>query len=305
MKAFIPIDITDAMLVSSTVAEPDAEEPSYNAATTYAEFAQASVITANSHLVYESLVSGNVGNPVTDETKWILKGKTNRYRMFDWNQGNPSVGASPMTVVIRPGKRISAIMLEGLKASTVDITITDGIGGPVAFTLDGYLLVRQVTTYYEYFFAPFVYDKVVATFEVPPVTDPVITVTLTDPSGVIEVSRFATGLDTYLGAVEKSNPVVDSDNYSEITYDPFGHATLNPIPSIPTTDQKLFCKSSRLNVVRQFKDQANAKAVVWSGLDDIEHDYQEALVLIGVYQNFQIDLSDPNYPVINLTLKGI
>lgn len=305
MKAFIPIDITDAMLVSSTVTEPDATEPQYSTGTTYAEFDQVSVVTENSHLVYESLVASNLGNPVTDATKWILKGKTNQYRMFDWNQGNPSVGSSPMTIVLRPGKRISAVMLEGLKASVVDITITDGIDGPVVFTIDGYLLVRQVTTWYEYFFAPFVYDKTVATFEVPPVSDPVITCVLTDPSGTIEVSRLAVGLDTYLGAVEQSNPVVDSDNYSEITYDSFGHATLNPIPSIPTIEQRLFCKSSRLNVVRQFKDQANAKAVVWSGLDDIEHDYQEALVLIGVYQNFQIDLSDPNYPVINLSLKGI
>jgi hypothetical protein len=304
MRAFLPYPITDSKLISSTIAEPDASEPAYSAEVTYAEFDQVSVIDTDLHLVYESLVAGNIGNPVTDETKWILKGNTNRWRMFDYNQGNPSVSTSPMTVVLRPGKRIDAIMFDGLKASLLDLTVKNGIDGATIFTLDGYLRSRNVNSFYEYFFAPFTYTKAVANFHIPPVADPVIYLTLSDPSGFVELGRLAIGSSIDIGSIQW-NPIVDSDNYSKIEWDDFGKATLTPVPSIPTNDLKILVKKNRLNAVRQFRDLANAKAIAWSGMDDIEHPYQEALILFGVYRNFQIDISNQAEAEINLSLKGI
>lgn len=304
MKAFIPIDITDAMLISSTVVEPDPAEPPYNSGTTYAEFAQVSDIGVDKHDVYESLVSGNLGNPLTDKTKWILKSKTNKWRMFDWNQGIPSVGQSPMTVVIRPGRRIDALMLEGLKASLVDVTIRNGIGGDVAFTLDGYLLERNASNFTQFFYSPFVYVKSFATFEIPPIPDPVIYVTLSDSSGTVELGRLPVGLSTYLGPIQW-NPLSDTDNYSEVTRDKFGRATLVPIPSTPLIEVKLEPDANRTNAIRQFKTLTDAKAVVWSALDDIDSPYRESLAVIGVWDNFGVDIANPRFTVINLSLKGI
>ena len=304
MKAFIPLEITDNRFVSSTIDEPAPNELSWDDTVAYKEFDQVSVITANSHLVYESLTSNTDKPPADSPNDWILRGKTNRFRMFDMNQGNPSIGTSPMVVVIRPGQVINALAIE-LKATLMDVTVTDGIGGKVVYTIDGYLLDRHVTTYYQYFFAPFVYNKIVSSFSIPPVKDPVITMRLEDPSGTVEVSRFAVGNSIHLGATENQNPTVDSDNYSKIEWDEFGKSTLTPVPSIPTTDQKIFLKSSRLNLIRQFREDSNATAAFWSALDDKKHDYAESLAIFGVYRNFQIDLTDPNIPVINLSLKGI
>ena len=304
MKAFIPFAITDSMLVSSSVAEPDIAEPEYVATTTYAEFAQVSVITENSHLVYESLANINTGNAVTNKTKWILKGNTNRFRMFDYSQGNPSIGNSPLTVVLRPGRRIDAIALD-MKASSLDITVRNGIDGPIVFTLDGYLLERNVTTFYEYFFAPFVYRKLVVTFQVPPAPDPVIYLNLSDPSGIVELSRFAVGQSVYLGAVQDTGQIIDTDNYSQITTDDFGKATFVPVPSIPKADMTIFASASKTDLIRQFKNDSDAKIVVWSGLDDIDNPYTQSLVLFGFHRNFQIDPSDRNIVVTKLLLKGV
>lgn len=295
--------MTDDMLISSSINEPDTLEPEYDATKSYAEFDQVSVITDDSHLVYESLVAANAGNPVTNTAKWIQKTNTNRWRMFDFNQGNPSVGNSPLTVVIRPGQRVDSIAIE-MQATLLDITVRQGLNGPIAYTLDGYLVERSVTTFYEYFFAPSVYTKMVASFQLPPIADPVITVTLSDPSGTVEVSRLGVGRATHLGTIQW-NPIVDSDNYSTIEWDDFGRSTLKPVPSIPVHELKVTTDSNKLNAVRQFRNAANAKACVWSGLDDIEHDYQESLILWGVYTNFQIDITNPAYAELNLSLKGI
>jgi len=312
MKAFIPIDITDAMLISSTIAEPDVAEPLYDPDDTYAEFALVSVISTNSHLVFESLVNDNRGNnPLTtnsevlrENAKWIRRSYTNRFRMFDWNQGNPSVAQSPATVVLRPGKRIDALMLEGLKAALVDVTIRNGMGGDVAFTLDGYLLARNLSRFTEFFYAPFIYIKSVVTFEIPQIPDPVIYLTLSDPSGTVELSRFAFGRSIYLGPIQW-NPVADSDNYSEVTRDKFGRATLTPIPSTPLVEVKLEPDANRTNAIRQFKEQTDARAVVWSALDDIDIPYRESLAVIGVWDNFSIDIGNNEFTILNLSLKGI
>lgn len=308
MKAYVPFEITDAMLISSSVAEPDVSEPVWDPSVTYVEGDTVSVIGTNSHVVYEALanVTSNLNNPpATSPTFWIRKSNTNRFRMFEYNQGDPTVSESPFTVAIRPGKRIDAIMLDGLKASLLDVTVRDGSNNAVVFTIDADLSARNVTTYYDFFFAPFVYTKKIASFAIPPVADPIVYITLSDPSGTVEVGRCAIGLSTYLGASQNTNPIVDSDNYSEIKWDGFGKATLTPIPSIPTVEQKIALRASRLNLIRLFKEKADAKAVVWSGLDDIDNQYTESMILFGVYRNFQFDLSDPNYPVINLNIKGI
>lgn len=305
MRAFIPVDITDSMLVSSTIAEPYASEPAWSAATTYAAGALVSVVAANSHLLYESLVGSNLNHPpATSPAHWILKSYTNRFRMFEWNQGDPSVAESPITVVLRPGKRIDAIFLDGMKATTLEIVVTNGPGGDVVFTLDAQLQTRTVSSFTEFYFTPFLYQKKLVTFDVPMVPDPVITITLSDPSGSVEVGRIACGLSTYQGNI-KWNPVSDLENYSEIVWDDFGKATLTPVPSIPMTEQKVIVDIGRVNVVRNFRDSANAKAAVWSGLDDVDYGYTESLIIFGVYRSFRIDITNPSYAEVTLSLKGI
>lgn len=304
VKAFIPINITDTRFVSSTIAEPDVAEPAWNSGTTYAEFDLATVITADSHLVYESLVDSNLNKPpATSPSEWILKRYTNRFQMFNWNQGQRSIGASPMTVIVRPAKRISAVMLEGIKATNVLIKVQNGIGGPVVLEIDKNLLARHATTGYEFFYSPFIYDEVAATFDVPPLADPVVTVTLTDPSGTCELGRFATGQSVDLGEIEWGSSDEDENN-SDITFDSFGRAELVPIPSNPGLEMKIELDTHRVNKVRQFKRLANAKAVVWSGMEAIDT-YREMHVIIGVYQRFKLTAMNHKKAKFDLTLKGI
>lgn len=302
VKAFIPIDITDAMLVSSSIAEPAGGEPAWVAGT-YAEFAQVSVIDANSHLVYESLESGNADNPSTlPRTKWIPKGYTTRWRMHEWNRGTVSSGGSPLIQVIRPGRRISSIMLLGIKGSMLTITVQDGIGGDVVFSIEKNLLARHALTPYEIAFTPFLYDTIFATFDVPPVADPVVTVTLTDPSGVCEIGRFAVGMATDLGDVDWDT-VREDENYSPITYEA-GKAIFDPVPSWPALEMLIHVDANRLDRTLQFKDLANGKAVCWAAMPLVTG-YEQMHMLIGPYQRFRFTTKSHKESTINLKIRGI
>lgn len=312
MRGTIPYAITDDMIVSSSIPEPAENEPTWGIDVTYDEFALVSVVTENSHLVYESLVSDNAGNnpQLTNSdvvpavsAKWKYKYSTNRHRMFDYIKGDVSVAVSPFKLVLRPKKRVDTISFFDLQATYLDITVRD-YGDPSAvYTLDGFLLERNVTSIYEYFFAPFVYVKKVATFNIPPIHDPIIEITLSDTSGLVEIGRLAVGQSTYLGAIQW-NPVVDADNYSKIKWDEFGRAELTPIPSVPSNQQKIAVNAHRLNLVRQFRELSNAVPVVWSGLDDMEHRYTESLLIFGIYDSFQIVEVSDSFSELNLSIKG-
>ena len=303
VKAFIPIDITDAMLVSSNLDEPALLEPAWNSGSTYAEFAQVSVIAANSHLVYESLVSGNINNPpATSPTKWILKGYTNRWRMCEWNRGSVSTGGSPSITTIRPGKRINAVVLIGIKAAQAEVIVQDGIGGPEVLHITQDLLARHALTHYEWAFLPFIYDTVFATFDVPPVPDPVVTVRLTHPSGACELGRFCVGMAVDLGEVEW-NTVAEDENYSDITYEA-GQAVFDPAPSMPGLELPIEIEAKYVNRVIQFKELANGRAVVWSAMHNIDA-YRQMHVLIGPYQRFRISTDNHRLSSIALKIRGI
>lgn len=307
VKGFIPIDITDAMLVSSSINEPSSAEPTWNSIDTFAEFGLVSVVTTNSHLVYESLQSGNSNHPtpippVESNSWWILKSYTNRWRMFEWNRGLPSSGGSPMTTTVRPGKRINAIVLLGMKAATAEVTVQDGIGGATVYSITKDLLARHAMTPYEIAFTPFIYDTVFATFDVPPVGDPVVTVRLTHPDGVCELGRFAIGMATDLGEVEW-NTVAEDENYSEITYDA-GKAVFDPVPSMPGLEMELSIDAKRVNRAVQFKDLANGRAVVWSAMHNIDA-YRQMHVMIGPYQRFKFTTLNHKQSAINLKIRGI
>lgn len=302
VKAFVPIDITDAMLVSSNVAEPAGTEPAWVAGT-YAEFAQVSVIDANSHLVFESLVSGNTDNPSTlPRTKWILKSYTNRWRQFEWNRGLPSIGGSPMITTIRPGSRVNAVVLIGMKAAVAEVIVQDGIGGSEVLHITQDLLARHAMTPYEMAFSPFIYETVFATFDVPPIADPVITVRLTHPDGVCQLDRFAVGMAVDIGEVEW-NTVAEDENYSDITYEA-GKAVFSPVPSMPGLEMELSVEAKRVNRALQFKGLANGKAVVWSAMHNIDN-YRQMHVLIGPYQRFRFTTQNHRLSQINLKIRGI
>ncbi|MCE7915556.1 MAG: hypothetical protein DYH15_13005 [Nitrosomonas sp. PRO4] len=304
VKAFLPIDITDDMLLSSTIPEPHPDEPEWDSAVTYAEGASVSVITTNNHLVYESLQSGNTNHPpATSDTWWILRSYTNRFRMFNWYQGRPSVGQSPMTVVIRPKKRINALVLEGLKTSGLEVVIRNGIDGPVAFTIHAWLLSRQVSSFYDFFFAPFTHEKIVSTFAIPPIPDPVISVTLSDQSGVCELGRFGVGFAIGIGEVEW-NTVSEDGAYSDIEFDKSGWPTLKPTKSLSTLDMKLDLEAIRINAVTQFKKSIEGKPVFWSAMESLEA-YRQMHVKVAVPEKFIITSENHKQATVDLRLKGI
>lgn len=305
MRVIPPLEITNARLTSSSVAEPSAGESVYSTATTYAKGQRA--ISTTAHRVYESLKADNLNHPlpVLPETAnewWFDVGPTNKMAMFDLLRNSQTEAASPLTVTLTPGVRMNALALLGMVADTVEVTVTSG--GQVVYTHTETLGSRETLGWYDYFFGAFKTRPSMVLWDLPPYTNAVVTVKLTRAAGNVKCGACVIGTWEEIGAVQydAENDVL---NFSRIDRDAFGNSQLLPRRNVPKTVQNIITEKSRVNKIRALRDQLNAVPAVWSGLDDDTDGYFESLFILGIYKRFSINLAHPRDAQITLELEEI
>jgi len=149
MKLLRPTEITDAILVSTNVAET--EYATWSAATTYD--VDAKVI--KNHVIWESLQTSNTNHDPeeAESTWWAEYSATNAWKMFDSKVGSQTTNANSIELELLPG-RVSGITFLNLSATSIDIVMTDPEEGEVYNeTID---LTDDTVVYdlYTYFFEP-------------------------------------------------------------------------------------------------------------------------------------------------------
>jgi hypothetical protein len=256
------------------------------------------------HDLYESLVVSNTGNPLDDATKWKYIGKTNRFRMFDYDRNNRTTALGSMTVVFSPGKRIDAICLDGIKANSYTVTVTSVIGGGTVYSSTGSLNTRIVRTWYEHLTVPFTTKKAINFFDIPPFSDCVVTITLTATTGDVELAAAGVGLSVYLGETQY-NAVSDIINFSKVDRDEEGNAILTKRRNIPKSRQTVLCDKIEVNKIITVRDILNAEPAFWYGLDDSANGYFEAVSMLGYYRDFTINLQYPEHAILTFELEQV
>ncbi len=271
-------------------------EDAYNAATTYA--LGATVSSAATHRCYESLVASNVGNPLpvppeTTTTDWLDVGPTNKWAMFDLSRNTQTVFASPLTVVFAPGERVNTVGLTGIVGNSVVISATSVAGGGTVYgpvTID--LNTRQVADGYAYAFEPFSTMSSVVVFDVPPFSDIIITVEISATSGNVKCGSMVVGTFIDLGTTQ-SRATNDGVNFSTVTRDAWGNATLVPRRTVPKVNALTILESARVSKALDARVALNTVPALWTGSDDDTSDWYEMVQILGIYNQFLIDALIP------------
>ena len=305
MKVIPPLTIVDAMLTSSTAAEPGAGETLWNVDTAYT--VGQTCYLATTHRKYECLVAHTGASPDVNLSgatpKWLDVGPTNRWAMFDLYRNTATVQASPLTVVITPGVRVGAIAIMGLVGDSV--TVSMAVGASTVYTRTINIISRNTLTWSGYFFGLFGNRPSVILFDLPPYSSGVITVTITRASGAVSCGGIVIGTAVDMGRAEYQASR-DSLNFSTIARDTFGNAVLVPRRTVPRTSQSLITEKSKVNTLLDLVVSLNAVPAVWSALDDrTESDYFEALLILGIYKEFSISVAYPDYAKVTLQLEEI
>ena len=260
--------------------------------------------TAQIHRKYESQVGSNTGNPpaIDDGSKWLDVGPTNRWAMFDLLRNTATIVASPLTVVITPGQRIDAIGLVGLVADSVTVSVS--VSGSPVYSVTRNLSTRNVASWRDYFFEPFSTAPSLALFDLPPYTNGVITVTLTRSTGMVSCGGLLVGTSVYLGQTQY-DAVSDALNFSRIERNFAGEASLTPRRTVPKVIARVMTPKGIVNKVREVRTDLNAVPALWSGLDDADHPYFEAVLILGIYKQFSINLDFPEHALTTVELEEI
>lgn len=298
-----PLTITDAMVVSSSLAEDTT--PEWVAGYGYASGDEVHLVST--HRRYRSATGSNVGNnPATSTAQWVDVGPTNRWAPFDGAMGSAvQTSAATLRYTLRPGQAVTALALLGLQgAISVRVVMRDA--GTVVHDTEVSLAASTVSDWYEYFSAPFVWRDRVLIDGLPlyAVADLEITVTGNgvDPircAAILPGSGYSFGA-TYGGAL--AGVKAGWIDYSRAVEDEFGVVALVPRQRVP-----------KLSV--SFVLQPAEFARVWTALESLasiplvvsvsEAQNLDALTFLGWFREPQVDLRTAGLYYCSMDFRGL
>lgn len=257
------------------------------------------------HRVYESLANSNLNNPpaIDDGTKWLDVGPTNKWAAFDLLRNTATTfPSSPATIVITPGERVDAIGLIGMVADSVTVNVTVSAVSVYSYTEN--LSTREITNWYDYFFAPFSTKNAIALFNLPPYVNGVLTITLTSSPGLPALGGLVLGRSVYLGRTLHDTEAPGL-NFSRVDRDEYGNAEMVRRRTVPKTTQLVRFDKAITNKLLDVRTALNAEPALWSGLDDSDHAYFGALLILGFYRTFTLRLDQPDSGLATMELEEV
>lgn len=294
MKVVKPVAIGDAQFVSSTA--PETDYAAYVTGTNYAVGARVIYL----HKIWESVQTPNTGNaPDLTPLYWANVSPTNRWAMFDGEVSTQTVFVSPLTAVVKPGY-VNSLALFGLEGATLDVTVRNGLAGPIVYsrtqTLDGTIIID----WYQYFFEPSVQLGEVVLTDLPPYVDAHITASITG-TGTVKCGSMIVGTvyvlgDTQLGA---SAGIID---YSRKDTSAAGVTTFVKRKYSKRMSAQLWLSNVALNKVQRVLADLRATPCVWIGTDAAGY---EPLIVYGFYRDFSLDVAYPTVSYCNLEIEGL
>lgn len=191
----------------------------YSGGTSYAIGDVVSNVASNVHELYESLVAANSGNALTDESKWLSLGKTNRFTMFDKVVNTQTTQPEAITVVLATGL-INTLTMLNIDAVTVDIA--QSISG---YTKTVNLQTHNVLNWYDYWYEPLVRATDLVVDGIPPYATSQLTITANNPGGTAAIGTCFVGKSRTIGKT-KWDLTGGNISYSSSNTDTFGNISM-------------------------------------------------------------------------------
>lgn len=285
----VPVVITSALLVSSTVPEPGPSDPAaWVSAATHVVGDRRHRTTT--HRVYEC-IQGHTGRtqlPEVDTAYWREVEATQRWKMFDPMRTIPTVHASPLIVEVAPGARCNAWALTGVVADSVTVSIVVGVD--TLYTKTVKLTRRDTRSWSDYFFGQFRNLRAALDNTMPLSAAATIRFEFTSSSGTVSVGKLVVGRSYEFGATEVGGDI-DAENYSVIERsDIDGTVTnLRQRRNLPRNALTVYFNAVDTDLLLSLRDQLNAVPAVYSALGNrVASPWFSSLLLYGLYRRFRV-----------------
>ncbi|SDQ80042.1 Carbohydrate binding domain-containing protein [Pseudomonas lundensis] len=298
MKVVPGIQITPANMPINAL--PDMDYPAYDSTTAYKIGDYVTIDRIN----YQALVANTNRHPVTDTVSpaaWQNMGWVNKYRMFNKNIGNTwKIGtytSAPDVIdfTVRPGKRINAIGLVGVRASSVRIIMTvPGVTDPV-YDKTFAMSLKAGGSWYQYYFGQFTTKDNLAEFDLPPFNNADIRVIVSAPGGTARVGMFVVGWGKSIGTAVYGTSL-GRKKYSTLKEEFDGSMTITPRGRRKSIDFQVVLQADQISSVQRTLDDVDDMPSLYVGASELDY-----TVIVGIFDDFDTGL--PTYNRGEYTLK--
>lgn len=292
----VPKEVTEAKLLSSNV--PENDYPVWSSATTYAT-GDMVIMTTGVHKVYKSLTSGNLNKqPNLNPIDWVEVSPTNRWKMFDKSGGTVTVNSTAVTFSVS-ADRINSVAFIDIQATK--ITIVGTIGATEFYNQSFNIPDRAIIgTWYDYFYADSFRATELVVMDIPSTLGAVLTITVENPYGNVEIGTFLYGNAAQLGGTQYGVKAGITD-YSIKTTDEFGRTTITERAFSKTMDANIYVEAAKVDAITARLNSIRATPCLWVGSSG----NYETLTVYGFYRDYSVDISYPTYSVFSIQIEGL
>lgn len=310
MKIIIPQNITDSVLVSSSI--PENDYPAWSGATTYARGDY--VISPTTHTIYRSLTNSNLNknpdleqvalaDPLIDDPNpinWQIISATNRWKMFDKKPSIQAVAANEIEITLAPGVFVGG--LAGFNIEATNVSIIGTVGGVELYNRTIPMQDNtNVIDWYSYFFSPITALSEFAVTDIPAYGNIQLTVSITSNANV-KVGQIVVGELRTLGEVMVDGAGFRGLDFSYVEQDEFGDLTTVRRAATEISDFPVFLPSQQLLGFKTLmRDLRGGRPAVWIGDDDVT----KAAINYGYSRDYRTVYKTSQYSVVSLEIQGI
>lgn len=305
MKVITPLEITESTLTSSTIPEPDTANGEVEwVAGTYLLGDQ--VVVSTEHSKYQCVADpSTTDDPVAGAAKtvptWVRISATNRYAMFDANNGTQSIADQTITVRVNASQYIDSIALFNVTGSyQVQIIMNDPLEGEVYNEIIETVDNTQVIDAWTYYFSPIIFIDKFVKLDLPPYANAYIEVIVTGGDTVGLGSLVIGNLKDLYQTVYGTK--VNLLNRSIIEDDGFGNYNITERPSSYRVTYEIRYPTIETNAVLSRLEPLIDKLAVWIGEEEEEYRYT---LHYGFYKDSDIFPSSPSISELNIEIEGI
>ena len=272
----------------------------YSALATYA-LADVVIALAGDGLThsYESLVAGNLGNALTDETRWLDLGATNRFAMFDDVNGTQTSLTSDVDVTIACAGRVDTLALLNLDATSVQVTMT-AAGATVSDRTISLVETAYTTDWYSYFTEDVTYKDELVLTDLPAYSGASLRVQINKGGGTRACGAMVLGLARALGGTLYGASVGIRDFSKKVTDSDFGTTSLVERAYAKTGSFKLVTDALQADANSKILAEYRARPTMWIGTDDYASTW-----IFGFYRDWSTEFVFQGKNYVNLNIEGL
>lgn len=182
-------------------------------------YAQGTRVRDAANFVFESLADGNT-SVLSEKTKWLPLGITNRLKMFDKAVNSQTVWPEEVVVVVKAAQLANTLTLLNVTGASVSVSQSES-----TYSRARSLVSHDVISWYDFWYQEPLWIGDVVFDDLPPYIESVVTVAVRSPSNQAAVGGFFLGKSKFIGKTQWGL-TAGILSYSGAIADTFGNVTL-------------------------------------------------------------------------------